>query len=78
VALTSDLAEDAQLIDRGFLQEIEHPEFGRMLYPIGGTARLRGRTPGLAPRLGEHTAEILAELGYSEAEQQLLCERAVV
>jgi crotonobetainyl-CoA:carnitine CoA-transferase CaiB-like acyl-CoA transferase len=78
VATTVDLAEDAHLIDRGFLQEIEHPDFGRMLFPIGGTARLRGRPLGPAPRLGEHTADILSELGYNETEHHLLFERGVI
>jgi crotonobetainyl-CoA:carnitine CoA-transferase CaiB-like acyl-CoA transferase len=78
VATTDELAADEQLIDRGFLREIDHPEFGRMLYPIGETARLRDRMLPLAPRLGEHTAEILTELGYSEAQQQLLFARGVV
>jgi formyl-CoA transferase len=78
VATTDELAEDAQLIDRGFLREIDHPEFGRMLYPIGGTARLRDRMLALAPRLGEHTTDILSELGYDEREQQLLFERGVI
>jgi crotonobetainyl-CoA:carnitine CoA-transferase CaiB-like acyl-CoA transferase len=78
VSTTVDLAEDAHLIDRGFLREIEHPEFGRMLFPIGGTARSRDRTLSLAPRLGEHTAALLSELGYSEPEQHLLLERGVI
>jgi formyl-CoA transferase len=78
VATTDELAEDAQLIDRGFLREIDHPKFGRMLFPIGGTARLRGRMLALAPRLGEHTTDILSELGYGETEQLLLFERGVI
>jgi formyl-CoA transferase len=78
VTTTLDLAEDSQLIDRGFLQEIEHPEFGPMLFPVGQTARQQGWQLSLAPRLGEHTVDILSGLGYSEAEQQQLFERAVV
>jgi formyl-CoA transferase len=78
LATTDELAEDAQLIARGFLREIDHPEFGRMRYPIGGTARLRDRMLTLAPRLGEHTPDLLSELGYGEAEQRLLFERGVI
>ncbi len=78
VATTMDLIEDAQLIDRGFLQEIDHPDFGRLLFPMGATGRIRGRTLTPAPRLGAHTAEILSDLGYGEAELRMLVERAVV
>lgn len=78
VSTTMDLIADPQLIDRGFLKEIDHPEFGRMLFPIGATAALRGQAMSLAPRLGEHTTQILAELGFGPAEQQLLYERGVI
>jgi crotonobetainyl-CoA:carnitine CoA-transferase CaiB-like acyl-CoA transferase len=78
VSTTQDLVEDPQLMARGFLKEIEHPEFGRMLFPMGASASLRGRTLSLAPRLGEHTAEILSELGYRVGEQRMLCERGIV
>jgi crotonobetainyl-CoA:carnitine CoA-transferase CaiB-like acyl-CoA transferase len=78
VSTTMDLVEDPQLVSRGFLQEIEHPEFGHMLFPVGATASLRGQTLSPAPRLGEHTGEILFELGYGAAEQQMLCERRVI
>jgi len=39
-------------------------------------------TPGAvdrpAPLLGQHTAEILTELGYTEAEQRELKERGII
>jgi CoA:oxalate CoA-transferase len=62
VASPLDLVRDPQLIARGFLREVEHPEFGRLLYPVGAVASMRGTCPSQAPVLGEHTAEILAEL----------------
>jgi len=72
-----DLAADPQLIDRGFLVEIEPPDFGPMRFPRGAIANLWGRDVRPAPKLGAHNAELLAELGYGPEEQQLLFERNV-
>ena len=78
VATPFDLAHDPQLIHRGFLREIDHPDLGKMLFPMGAMATIRGTPPGLAPRLGEHTTAVLAELGYSAAERQALIESGVL
>jgi formyl-CoA transferase len=73
-----DLAHDPQLIARGFLQEVDHPEFGKVLFPVGALASLRGGTIILAPTLGQHTEELLAELGYPPAARRALLESGVV
>jgi crotonobetainyl-CoA:carnitine CoA-transferase CaiB-like acyl-CoA transferase len=59
--------EDAHVRHMGMVREVEQPGLGtvRMLgfpFAVGG-ARPRLRRP--APRLGEHTREVLAELGLS-------------
>jgi crotonobetainyl-CoA:carnitine CoA-transferase CaiB-like acyl-CoA transferase len=73
-----DLARDPQLIDRGFLQTVNHPEFGEVLFPVGAIASLRGSKITLAPTLGQHTSEILEELGYDELDRRALLESGVV
>jgi crotonobetainyl-CoA:carnitine CoA-transferase CaiB-like acyl-CoA transferase len=65
VSTPLDLAEDPQLVARGFLRTVEHPELGSMLFPIGALASLRDFEPAPAPRLGQHNSEILAELGHT-------------
>ncbi len=73
-----DLAHDPQLIARGFLQEVDHPEFGKVLFPVGAIASLRGGKVAMAPTLGQHTEEILTQLGYSPAERRVLLESGAV
>ncbi|HEY7063884.1 MAG TPA: CoA transferase [Chloroflexota bacterium] len=63
VASPLDLVRDPQLVARGFVREVEHPAFGQVSYPLGAVASMRGACPSLAPTLGQHNAEILAELG---------------
>jgi crotonobetainyl-CoA:carnitine CoA-transferase CaiB-like acyl-CoA transferase len=77
VATALDLAADPQLIDRGFLVEIDHPDFGPMRFPRGAIANLWGRDVRPAPKLGAHNAELLAELGCGPDEQRTLFERNV-
>jgi crotonobetainyl-CoA:carnitine CoA-transferase CaiB-like acyl-CoA transferase len=72
VSTPLDLVEDPQLIARGFLKETDHPEFGRIKFPEGAIASVLGTQLTPAPRLGEHNAEILTELGYSETDRQAL------
>ena len=58
-----DLLDSPQLQARGFLREIDHPETGPLTY--AGPPFLMSATPardGRAPLLGEHSAELLAEL----------------
>lgn len=64
------LLDDPQLAATGFWREVDHPTEGRLRMPDIPT-HFQG-TPGdvrrLAPRLGEHSREILHELEYSDAE----------
>jgi crotonobetainyl-CoA:carnitine CoA-transferase CaiB-like acyl-CoA transferase len=78
IATSLDLAEDAQLIDRGFLVEIDHPAHGTMLFPRGALATIWDREMTPAPRLGSGNAEMLRELGYTGDECAMLFERGAV
>lgn len=60
--------DDAHLHDRGFWVPVAHPELGRDLLYAGApfvAERMAWRFPRRPPRLGEHTAEVLAEAGVA-------------
>jgi crotonobetainyl-CoA:carnitine CoA-transferase CaiB-like acyl-CoA transferase len=74
VAALEGLTDDPYLRETGYFQKIDHPSEGQLVttsIPVRFTD-----SPGTirrpAPRLGEHTGEILAELGYSQAEVDAL------
>lgn len=62
----TELLDDPHLAATGFFQETEHPSEGRYL-AMASPIRMSDSPVGLrrhAPRLGEHTREILTEIGY--------------
>ena len=61
VSTPLDLVNDPQLLARGFLAEIDHPEFGKIHFPQGALACIAGTVLRPAPRLGEHNEEILGQ-----------------
>jgi crotonobetainyl-CoA:carnitine CoA-transferase CaiB-like acyl-CoA transferase len=65
------LLADPYLNDAGFFEQVEHPSEGKMLtmaipMMFSGSPGDSFRLP--PPRLGEHTRNVLGELGYSDAE----------
>ena len=59
VSTPLDLVNDPQLLARGFLVEIDHPEFGTIRFPQGALTSIAGTVLQSAPKLGEHNDEIL-------------------
>jgi formyl-CoA transferase len=77
---TRELHRDPHLVERGFVESIEHPQHGRLAM-LGCPVRMSaGRAPTRpAPLLGAHTAEVLrADLGLGAAELDALRARRVI
>lgn len=82
VRKVEDVFEDAQVQAQGLVGEHEHPKFGRyktIANPISFGLSSGGRQLCSAPGLGEHTRELMRELGYSDAEiADAITERGVI
>lgn len=66
VRTVEDLFNDPHVLERGTIYETEHPTAGRVK-TMGSALHLYGspvEVKGAAPLLGQHTDEVLAELGY--------------
>ena len=80
-----EIVASEQLGTRGFIVEVDHPGRGRLRLP-GPVARSTSTDPDAtaigirrpAPRLGEHTADVLAEAGVSAADVARLRKDGVV
>ena len=66
---TGEVLDDAHLRARDMIVEVEHPARGRFL-TVGNPIKLSASktTIGPSPLLGQHRAEVLKELGYSDAD----------
>jgi len=76
----AELAHDPHLNERGFFEELSHPEAGTHLYP--GVSWRMSRTPGRlrlpAPCFGEHNRYVFGELlGMSDEEVSRLADEGV-
>ena len=70
----ADVVRDPQVRHNGMIVTTEHPSLGAL--DVTGVPLRFGRTPGSVrsapPMLGQHTKEILAELGFDAAARQAL------
>ncbi len=72
------LLENDHLKERGFFREVEQPEVG--LVRMAGAPFKMSETPlrqGPAPMLGQHTHDVLLELGYDAEDARILRERGI-
>jgi crotonobetainyl-CoA:carnitine CoA-transferase CaiB-like acyl-CoA transferase len=76
----ADMFDDPDAIESGWIAAYRMPQFG-LLKQIGLLVEFSetpGRIAGPPPLLGQHTAEILAELGYTTEQTAALKQRGVV
>lgn len=80
IADYGDVFNDPHLTERGFFVDLPHPALGT-LRSLGSPLRLE-RTPvrhnRAGPRLGEHSAEVLRELGCSDADVDRLSREGII
>ncbi|TNE37487.1 MAG: CoA transferase [Alphaproteobacteria bacterium] len=75
-----DLLTDEHLTATGFWKTMEHPTEGSLTYPGIPTSfsASPGRVRRHAPMLGEHNAEVLAEIGLTEEEIQRMTDAGIL
>ncbi len=75
-----ELATDPQLIHRNMILKLDHPKFGKVRQP--GISIKLSQNPGsirsFGPLPGQHTEEVLLQLGYSEERIEELRKEGVV
>jgi CoA:oxalate CoA-transferase len=72
--------EDPQMVDRKMIVEADHPVFGRQKM-LRNPVLMDHDGPDVryaAPLLGQHSAEILSEMGYTAAEIKVLADAGTI
>jgi crotonobetainyl-CoA:carnitine CoA-transferase CaiB-like acyl-CoA transferase len=76
----SEIIHNEQVVARGIITEFDQPGVGRVRQPKPAAqfAVSRSEIRGPAPRVGEHSREVLRELAYTDAEvERMIAEKSV-
>jgi crotonobetainyl-CoA:carnitine CoA-transferase CaiB-like acyl-CoA transferase len=76
----SEIIHNVQVVARGLIMEFEQPSVGRVRQPKPAARFEVSKTAikGPAPRIGQHTREVLRELAYSEGDvERMIAEKSV-
>jgi crotonobetainyl-CoA:carnitine CoA-transferase CaiB-like acyl-CoA transferase len=76
----NEVIANEQVLARELIVELDHPDIGpvRQPKPAARFDRTPARIQGPAPRIGEHSAAILSELGLEAAEIERLASEKIV
>ncbi len=76
----TELLDNEQIVASDSIARTEYEGFGevRQARPAARFSRTPSAASGPAPKLGEHSIDILARLGYSEQERRRLVEQGIV
>jgi crotonobetainyl-CoA:carnitine CoA-transferase CaiB-like acyl-CoA transferase len=80
VQRVGEIQNDPQALDNGYMVDFLDPALGPLKipgYPIHFSAQSAG-TRSLAPELGQHTTEVLREMGYGDGEIETLKGEGVI
>jgi crotonobetainyl-CoA:carnitine CoA-transferase CaiB-like acyl-CoA transferase len=75
-----ETSNDPDVLANGYVAEVDYPKYGKRLKVHGSPWHFSETPPqiGIAPELGAHNDEILAELGYTPAQIESLRERKII